>query len=430
MGRWLAVGSGAGVLLLVGVVSLVRLVANQAVHPGTDVVLPPTSTQSAYVRPGEILEQLLKAQGEALVRGDEQGWLAPLDPDNAQLREAYRSQFTSLRALRVSSWQAKPMVRPLLKLGEERDTEVIVSYCLAVPKCPPARVVDPEAPRLIQVMTVRWGPDEQTVTITGSRAPDRDRYSSRPLPWEAGGLTFREGRRVIVAAPPGETKRLAEAVAAGDQAASVVDRYSRLAGRETPERYIVFLAGTKEWRTWLGGDSPQWSAGYAYNNNKMPSNVVLRMDTMDDRAEVLETLRHEFGHVITAPARDAIFGGSHQWLVEGIAEYIQSGGKLPRRAELSEARAHLRGGEWRGSVRLPSLGFTSAESEVHAFYQINHVTMTCVASRHGEAKLFRWWYEMVARGSEDYDQATRKTLGESMEALDRACVSYLRRAVG
>ncbi|WP_159079587.1 hypothetical protein [Plantactinospora sp. BC1] len=430
MGRWLAVGAAAGVLLLVGVVSLVRLVASQAVHSGPDVVLAPTSGQSGYVQPGERLEQLLRAQGEALLRGDEQGWLAPLDPDDAQLREAYRSQFRTLRALRVSSWQARPVVRPLLKRGEETSTDVTVAYCLAVPKCPPARFVGPEAPQLTQELTVRWGPDEQTVTITGSRAAERDRYGSRPLPWEDGGLTVREGRRVIVAAAPGETERLAEAVSAGDQAASVVDRYGRLAGREVPERYIVFLAGAREWRTWRGGTAPEWAAAYAYGAGKTPSNVVVQMAEMRDRAGLLGTLRHEFGHVITVPGTDDILGSIHQWLVEGIAEYIQWGGKPPARAQLTEVRAHLRGGQWRGSIQLPRLASTSSDAEARVFYLMNHLTMTCVADRHGEAKLFRWWYAMVSEGSANYEPATRESLGESFAALDRACVSHLRRAVG
>ncbi|MFY1674006.1 hypothetical protein ACN27G_29315 [Plantactinospora sp. WMMB334] len=59
-----------------------------------------------------------------------------------------------------------------------------------------------------------------------------------------------------------------------------------------------------------------------------------------------------------------------------------------------------------------------------------HLAMTCVADRHGEAKLFGWWYAMVEGGSHEYEQATRTHLGEGITTLERACVSYIHRAVG
>ena len=33
--------------------------------------------------------------------------------------------------------------------------------------------------------------------------------------------------------------------------------------KRNPRRYLVFYAGANEWRTWFGGDWPEWTAGYA-----------------------------------------------------------------------------------------------------------------------------------------------------------------------
>src|SRR6185312_15077026 len=48
----------------------------------------------------------LDAQTAALLRGDLDGFLAPVAPDNTALRTALTRRFTALRALHVAVWRA------------------------------------------------------------------------------------------------------------------------------------------------------------------------------------------------------------------------------------------------------------------------------------------------------------------------------------
>ncbi|GAB3965536.1 hypothetical protein V1634_24650 [Plantactinospora veratri] len=425
-GLWLAVGAAVLVVLLVGAAAVV--VGGGGDDPVVADQPSASASPEASVHPAQRLEQMLRAQGEALLRGDEQGWLAPIDPGNRKLYEYYRGQFTVLRALKVSAWQVRMGIPPIVVLGRETEARMMVAYCFGTPKCPEFKQLHGEAAQFTQDLTVRWGEDG-TILVTGSKAAERDRFEARPLPWESERLTVREGRRVIVAAPAGQLSRLGEVVAAADRAAPVVDRYARLAGREPPTHYIVFTAGETEWNAWRGGKKGKWVSGYAYRVGLMTSNVVIRMSRVD--RDYLETiLRHEFGHVVTATGSDP-YGTSvfDKWLVEGIAEYIgRSGEPASRTPRMHSIRTYVRQKGWPRTIKLPSLDVEAEGVEVDAFYGLNYLTMSCLAKRHGEPKLFRWWIDVV-HGEVDDDQATRKHFGESWAAMERACLSYIRSTV-
>lgn len=388
-----------------------------------------SATPSATPHPADRLAQLLKAQGEALVRGDEQGWLAPIDPGNKKLYDQYRTQFKVLRALKVSAWQVEMGIPPIVVPGAETDARVMVAYCFSTPQCPPFEQFQGTAAQFTQDLKVRWGHDG-TILITESKPAEQDRFETRPLPWETGELTVREGRRVIVAAAASQVHRLDEVLAAADRAAPIVDRYARLANRELPERYVVYLAGEREWRTWRGGVRGTWLYGYAYRVGLMTSQVVLRMKRLGKR-DLPTVLRHELGHVITATGSEP-YGTSpfDKWLIEGIAEYIGRAGEAPSRTpRMGAVRAYVRGEGWPRSIKLAPPDADASGLELDAFYGLSHLAMSCLASRHGEAKLFPWWIDVV-HGEVTDDEATRRHFGESWATMDKACLSYLRRVVG
>jgi hypothetical protein len=95
---------------------------------------------------------------------------------------------------------------------------------------------------------------------------------------------------------------------------------------------------------------------------------------------------------------------------------------------MSAIRAYVRSKGWPRTLKLPSLDANSSGVQVDAFYGLSHLAMSCLASRHGEAKLFRWWIDVV-HGEMDDDEATRKHFGESWAAMEKACLSYIRRTV-
>src|SRR6185295_18270443 len=53
---------------------------------------------------GKAIAKLVKAQGEALVKGDEAAYLASVDPTNKALVSEHRKRFKILRAMDLGKW--------------------------------------------------------------------------------------------------------------------------------------------------------------------------------------------------------------------------------------------------------------------------------------------------------------------------------------
>ncbi|MBF9129506.1 hypothetical protein I0C86_11085 [Plantactinospora sp. S1510] len=392
----------------------------------------PSSTVT--LSPDDAVEAMLKAQAEALLRGDEAGYLAPVDKSYTALYDHYRNQYKILRALRISSWQMMMGIPPVFPQGpgaedQKVQLDVFVSYCFETPTCPPPSRFTSDAAQFTYRPKVSQRGDGYL--ITGLNQPPTDTYSLRPLPWEWDSLDFQEGNRVIVAAPPAQANRLGEVTAAAERAAKVADQYAKVAGREPPPRYVVFLAGDKEWNKWLGGQSAKYSVGYAYQSGKIRSDVVLKMSAMG-RNSVESVLRHEFGHVVTATgSNDGAAGiyNTNQWITEGIAEYIEYAPKGPTASgNMNAVRSHVRRGKWSNSIGLAPLPESASNEAAAVFYGLSQLGISCMASRYGEAKMFQWAMNAL-HGDLGYDEAAKKYFGVGFKAVNTTCASYVRRTL-
>ncbi|MFD0518948.1 hypothetical protein [Paractinoplanes durhamensis] len=82
-------------------------------------------------------KKALDTQAAALLRGDEQGWLAAVDPAQPQLRDYYRRLYTAMRALDVSGWEyfvTSP--GPYENWGASWiELDFTIGYCVAVATC-------------------------------------------------------------------------------------------------------------------------------------------------------------------------------------------------------------------------------------------------------------------------------------------------------
>jgi hypothetical protein len=54
--------------------------------------------------------KMLDAQARALLAGDENSWLAPVDPGRPELRASYRAMYESLRALDIVQLSYQPLL--------------------------------------------------------------------------------------------------------------------------------------------------------------------------------------------------------------------------------------------------------------------------------------------------------------------------------
>ncbi|WP_067508294.1 hypothetical protein [Actinoplanes sp. TFC3] len=369
---------------------------------------------------------VIDAQARALVAGDEQAFLAAVDPGQPQLQAEYQRLYDSMRALGVTGWDYFPDFVPVEGFGHsEIEAHLTVPYCLHVLKCPSKEPAyepsSPDVPTIKQMLKLdkRNGVYKIVgLTQKGENQP----------PWQSTNLTFATGQRVVVAAPPSQRARLQEVTAAADKAALEADEFARYTGAR-PAKYHLYLAGDKEWRsTWYGGEKASYAVGYAHQTGVVGTDVVLEMSEVGGGEELATTLRHEFGHVVTlqgVPAGTDVVLDLDSWLKEGIAEYI---GVLPR-TKLSNGRvAALKGRTIPRDMRLDALGDHAGDDEANELYGYGYLAVNCMVGKYGETKMMKF-VNGVLRQDLGSDEAAEKAFGVSYTQLNTACTGYFKTVV-
>ena len=381
---------------------------------------PATVALTVAVPPGrqptglERSAAVLTAQAEALLAGDEAGWLTGLDPDQPELRKRYRAIYRNLHALDVTrlEYDTRPRAGGT---GRVVRVSAHLAYCLSVEPC--AAVL----PRV--AVDLDFTPVDGDYVITRMAQPPGAGLR-QPAPWQDGPLSVLRGRRVTVAGPPGQARHLRQVLAVAEKAAAVADRFAGYLGNPQ-RRYRIYLADEKAWRTWYGGSDRRWWVGYAVPLDSAGSDVVLRAGKLiGDPRQLAVTVQHELGHVATL-AGAATTDTGNGWLTEGIAEYI---GAYPRPAKATPSRYGMRrafrGGAPRTIVARPLSGTSSARA-VDTFYGLGHFAADCMAQRYGERKLLTF-VGLVLRHGVPYDQASRRAYGQPFAGVDRACLTWIR----
>ncbi|GIM93776.1 hypothetical protein [Paractinoplanes toevensis] len=423
--RW-GVRVAVAVVAALGVLLLGVLVLSPKSSPEGAAVAATSAApaSSAATTPYDRAVAVLKAQEAALNGGDEGGWLAAVDPGKADLRVKYRTMFRNLRGLRVTRFAYQPgLGKPVKGDASAVAMRVDADYCFSDDMCPANPGTDwARPPHISQELTLRLVGGRYVISALGrSAAPDL----RQPLPWEGTDLVFAQGKRVIVAAARGQEADLKRVLPVAEQAAVTGDHYAALNG--TPQRnYRVFLAGEKQWKAWYGGEQDEWAIGLAMPLNRRGIDVIVRMSEMDDALTLRTTVQHELGHVVTLTGAYQMDALEDTWLSEGIAEYI---GWRPKGAVESFRRYSVR---WQldrdapDSMVPPRPGPKAPARAGDAFYGLSHWAADCMATRYGEAKLFTF-VRLVLTQDNSYDQAARDAYGVPFAAVDKACVSWIRK---
>jgi len=385
----------------------------------------PTVAQTPLT-PSEAIQAALEAQATALLAGDEQGWLAPVDPGQAKLRSRYRSMFRSLRNLGVSHFVYQTDVDPEPAKGATMDLTAEAEYCFSGDKCPEQKDnVSDGPPTIIQNLTFKKVGARYLIS---KLTTEKSRDLQQPAPWETGeDLIFQSGKRVIVAGDRSQRRYFKQVLAAAEKAAAVNDRFAALV-RNPQQKYRVYLAGAKQWKTWYGGITDKWVIGYAMPLNDSGSDVVVNISAVRDDSEVLATtLQHELAHVVTLGGAYRTSGGSgDMWLEEGIAEYI---GWYPQSATDSWRRSAVR--SLLSSPKRPKSIAARAPSDAagpdasDAFYGLGHFTADCLARKYGQGALFDF-VRLYLRENRDLDPASREAFGTSFATVDKTCMAWIR----
>ena len=421
--RVLLAGGAAIAVLVAGFVVLRPGSSPHAAARAAPSDQPTPSASGAPATPYDKAVAALDAQTAALVNGDENGWLAAVDP---KLKARYRSLFQNLRGLGVSGLHYEPGIGQPVK-GDATAVAIRADlvYCFTADMCPEHPSNDWEkAPRIAQKLTLKPAGGGYVITAVGA-APKPDFH--QPTPWENGDLTFAQGKRVVVAAGAGEQKYLRTVLPVAEHAAAVADHYATLNGT-AQKRYRIFLASEKQWKTWYGGENDQWAIGLAMPLNKRGIDVIIRMADMDDALTLATTVQHELGHVVTLTGAFQYDAGEDTWLSEGIAEYI---GWKPRSAAQSLRRYSVR---WQLS-RSPMKSMVPAEPGPKAparagdaFYGLSHLAVDCMAHQYGEAKLLKF-VRLVLTDDNELDQATQDAYGVPFKTVDKTCMAWIKKQV-
>ncbi|MFI7543686.1 hypothetical protein [Actinoplanes sp. NPDC049599] len=384
----------------------------------------PTAAHSSLT-PSDAADAALEAQATALLAGDEKGWLAAVDPGQAKLRSRYRAMFRSLRGLGVSHFVYHTSVDPVDAKRGTVDVTTEVEYCFATDKCPEEKDNASDGPPTItqQLTLKKVGNRYLIAKLTAQK--DRDRQ--QPTPWETGDLAFLSGKRVTVAGARSERKYFRQVLAAAEKAAVVNDRFAGLVANPQ-QKYRVYVAGAKQWKTWYGGITDKWVIGYAMPLSDSGSDVVLNISAVRTDSEVLATtMQHELGHVVTLGGAYRTSGGTgDMWLEEGIAEYI---GWYPRPATASwrrsAVRALLSSSKRPKSIAARAPGEDAGPDASDAFYGLGHFTADCLARKYGQGALFTF-VRLYLRENRDLDPASREAFGKPFASVDKTCMAWIR----
>jgi len=364
---------------------------------------------------------VLRAQAAALIRGDERGWLAAVDPDKPRLRERYSRIYTALRGLGISQfvYHGRASVAPT---GGTLAVRTHVTYCFSRRSCPAYDDVQWKGPpRIVQTLSFKKVRGRYVITALG-KAPTPN--GLQPTPWENGELFFARGNRVTVAAPGTQRKNLRRVLELAEKAAAVTDRYAALV-RNPQSRYRIYLADDQAWTSWYGGKKEKWVVGLAVPLNDAGTDIVLRMSRLGDARMLGPTIQHEMGHVVTLSGATAREPAEDRWLSEGIAEYI---GWAPEPASASRralsVQVAFRGGKRPTTLIGKPPGGKAGDVAVDAFYGLGHFATDCMARRYGERKLFAF-VRLTLRQDMPYDQAARQAFGKPFASVDKACVAWI-----
>ncbi|GIF48324.1 hypothetical protein DFJ67_1191 [Asanoa ferruginea] len=360
------------------------------------------------------IEGILEAQSAALVKGDLAAYLAPAAGYPA-VEKVLKQRFTALRALRVSDVRQTIAVGP--SPGGEPDrwsTEIGMAYCLGAPGC---KSVGP----ISSTAFVR--------TPAGFRIADLDQTTDGPRPWEVSDLVVRFGKRVVVATTKPYAKDLPTALRLADAAATVADKFSL--GETKPYRYVVYLAGQKEWKAWYDNTSFDDSyIGFAVPRRIEGTDLVLRLKA-SPIGETGMLLRHEMTHVASgANAALSDYDGSAWWLNEGLAELAgENGAALGDYGRREDVRRYLGKNSYKGDLATAWPSEKATDDVISAKYGIAYYATRCIDEKYGRKKLMALVDALVRHDASGADAAPT-ALGASWKTVQSTCLSYTRRAVG
>ncbi|MEU4242497.1 hypothetical protein [Actinoplanes sp. NPDC026619] len=358
-------------------------------------------------RIGKVISGAVAAQSTALLAGDRATFVSYAAPAYKLGQTWLAHSFTSLRAMGVVQWA--PKIDYWTPYSETRwQSNIDVKYCFVAGCATPSTITlhtmwdlaDEARPRITEL----W-------EYTGGQASP---------PWAQSVLQAKVGSRVIVAGSAANAGRLSAVLAEAEKAARVADQYAQTT---KPSKYVVYLAGAKEWGKWPYSEEGDWVAGYAEPQRE---SVVLQASEATP-SFLPELLRHELGHVSTLAGQSTeVKYADAWWLVEGMADYVAAEGRPFAQYSSRSVTVSFVRGRWNGDLRVGRPGKKASLTDANGRYGAAYLGVSCLMQQAGRAKALNFFHAVAVQGT-PLTTAADQTLGMSWPSLSSTCTAQIRR---
>jgi hypothetical protein len=370
------------------------------------------------------VDRVLKQRAQAVLTGNEQEFLAAVDPADTKLVTRQRTLFANLRQFGFASLAYQ-------QLAQQYDDKITQkygpsTYLVAIAMTYQIRGIDLVPVRAMLGYTFTQRADGSWMLVSDSDLDKRLPRGSHEEPWDTGPVLVARAPRVLVVVEQGQkaladklvrmSKGAVQAVSkdwpGGWNGSGVVialdDKVVRGADYSQPKNAEDALAMA----TWVYRTLPGEVTG---EGERADSYVVVNpnnRDKVDTR-----TLAHEFTHVATAP-----YGPyAPRWLVEGAATYVEF---LPMEGQkdlaIKQYRQDVRTKYLAKAKSLPADAtfFDQADSA----YPLSWLALDYLFTRYGGVEVGTLYRELAALGStqKERDRIMLEHLGMTEAGLFRA----------
>ncbi|MFN8076275.1 MAG: hypothetical protein U0Q15_12755 [Kineosporiaceae bacterium] len=441
--RWLAAGTGVAVAAGLAWVAQDGSAWPRQASPGASATSSPSASALAGRTPDLLqdrnaaLRQLLLRRGRAVVKADERGWLADVDPDPARSRPEAET-FRRLRLLPWSTWRydvvdtSVPL--PPGPAQEWRTSAWAVQVQLSYRLSSDQRDVHRTRTIVLRPLNGRW-----VIAMDLASGDTRD-------PWDLGRIAVLKGAHSLLVVPSAGRSKAAAYVADLEAARRQVNAVWR---RQWPAVSVVYLpADDKAMASMLGRSSVTGldqvaavTTGELLRGTGTADRIVLNPSAFAGfgKAERRVVLAHELTHVAT---RASVRLAPPMWLEEGFADYVAYRSSGVSRELIADSLIDkVRQGS--APDHLPAAAdFDPRAGDIGPAYAGAWLAVDLIARTKGRAALVRFYEQVCGLGAGastasptavvagQEDERAREALDDQLDLSEQVFVDKWRQSVG
>lgn len=388
-----------------GIAALTRLAESESSPNAVDSADPyaiPTDGQWRAFAEAHI-KRAMDARKQAIRDGNLEQYLDVIDPDAPELRRSMERVFTNIQQLGIGWWHESHIDVYEVPTGPI-DLETFIwrsgaqlRFCFGTSSCPPETAES----------WLMWRFRDGRMVLTDVE-PVPTGYD--PRPWDVADLVVARGERTVLAASTTSGFSPEEYLDRAEAAAAIADSFAHW--DPPPTRYIVFLADSAEFDTWVGVGAERLAVGVYLTAGQISIDVP-----GTGPSGMQDIFVHEMTHATTMPP----YGNTLSFvkLPEGMAEYATMVGRPVS--------------QYRGlNAVAQSLDTDPAtlDPRVHknAQYGVAFLTLRYLADTFGEDAMLRFYYRVVYQGELE-PVAANLVFNRDWTSLEAEIDAHIRRVV-